>query len=281
MRRIRLLAVGVLLCLAIPAIAAAQASAADPKERIVITGPVLVDKGDTAGDVVVLDGDVLVRGTVDGDLIVASGDVTLRGRVTGDVIVLADKAILGDRGRIDGDLRYGDKKPEGATSDKVGGKVEKIDFESITAPGIVFIFWLAVTISVFLLGLVLLLLFPRAADAVAKSSPGKSMAVGLLLFILLPVLALVALVSILGIPLGFVLLLAFALLLAIAYVSAAWLIGRKILKPPKARILAFLIGLVLLRALALIPFAGGIISFLAVLLGLGALGLAVLRARKA
>jgi hypothetical protein len=277
-RQLRLLTLGLLLCLAIPAVAPALADAADPQERIVITGPVVVDRGDTTGDVVVIDGDVLVRGTVDGDLVVLQGDVTLRGTVKGDVIAGKDKVIVGDRGRIDGDLRYGDEKPEGATSDKVGGDVERFDFESIAAPagvGIVLGLWLAVTFSIFLLGLVLLLLFPRAADAVARSGAGKSLLVGLLTFILLPILALVALVTIIGLPLGFV------LLLAIGYVSAAWAIGRRILKPPKARILAFLVGLVILRLLALIPFVGGLISFLATLLGLGALALAAGRARKA
>lgn len=283
-RQLRLLTLGLLLCLAIPAVAPALADAADPQERIVITGPVVVDRGDTTGDVVVIDGDVLVRGTVDGDLVVLQGDVTLRGTVKGDVIAGKDKVIVGDRGRIDGDLRYGDEKPEGATSDKVGGDVERFDFESIAAPagvGIVLGLWLAVTFSIFLLGLVLLLLFPRAADAVARSGAGKSLLVGLLTFILLPILALVALVTIIGLPLGFVLLLAFVVLLAIGYVSAAWLLGRRILKPPKARILAFLVGLVILRLLALIPFVGGLISFLATLLGLGALALAAGRARKA
>ena len=283
-RQLRLLTLGLLLCLAIPAVAPALADAADPQERIVITGPVVVDRGDTTGDVVVIDGDVLVRGTVDGDLVVLQGDVTLRGTVKGDVIAGKDKVIVGDRGRIDGDLRYGDEKPEGATSDKVGGDVERFDFESIAAPagaGIVLGLWLAVTFSIFLLGLVLLLLFPRAADAIARSSVGKSLLVGLGLLILLPIVAVIALVTIVGIPLGLVLLLAYVLLLAIGYVSAAWAIGRRILKPPKARILAFLVGLVILRLLALIPFVGGLIGFLATLLGLGALAIAAGRARKA
>jgi len=281
--QIRLLAVALLLCLAIPAVAPAKADD-KTKERVVITGPVVVERGDTSGDVVVLDGDVLVRGTVDGDLIVVKGDVTLRGRVTGDLIAVADKVTVGDRGRIDGDLRYGDKKPEGATGDKVGGEVKRFDVEAIVAPGgvgIVIGLWLAVTFSIFLLGLLLLLLAPRAADAVARSGIGKSLLVGLLAFILLPILAIVALVTVIGIPLGLVLLLALVPLYAIAYVTGAWAVGRRILKPGKARILSFLVGLVLVRLLALIPIVGGLITFLVTLLGLGALFVAMGRARKA
>lgn len=288
-RRTRLLAVALLLGLALLSLAtkAAPAQAADHKARVVVTGPVLVDRGDTSGDVVVLNGDVLVRGTVDGDLVVVNGEVTLRGKVTGNVVALADKVIVGGRGRIDGDLRYGDKKPEGATSDKVGGDVDRIDPQSIGAPlgaGIVIGVWLAVTASIFLFGVILLLLAPRAAEAVGRagrSSPGISFLVGLLAFILLPVIAVVALVTIIGIPLGFVLLFTLVPLYASAYVATAFVLGRRLLGPDRARILAFLVGLLLLRLLALIPFAGGLIGFLALLFGLGALLLAIGRARKA
>ena len=283
-RRIRLLALGlVLLCLAVPATAAAQGDG-DPKDRVVITGDVVVDRGVTAGKVVVIDGDVLVRGTVDGDLIVVKGEVTLRGRVTGDVVAVTEKVVLGERGRIDGDLRYGDERPEGGTGDKVGGEVKRFDLESIAAPtgvGIALGVWLAFTVSIFLLGLVLLLLAPRAADAVARAGIGKSLLVGLLAFILLPILAVVALVTVIGAPLGLVLLLALLPLYAISYVTGAWVVGRRILKPDKARILSFLVGLVILRLLALIPIAGGLITFLATLLGLGALLAAMGRARRA
>ena len=284
--RSRLLVVGLLLCLAIPVVAPAQADADGPKERVVITGPVVVERGDTSGDVVVIDGDVLVRGTVDGDLVVINGEITLRGRVTGDVIAVTDKVIVGEAGKIEGDLRYGDKKPEGATSDTVQGDVKRFDAESIGAPlgvGIVIGVWLAVTLSIFLLGLVLLLLAPRAFEAIGRagrSSPGKSLLFGLLTFILLPILALVALVTVIGIPLGFVLLFALVPLYATAYVSTAFILGRRIL-PNKAKVLAFLVGLVILRLLALIPFVGGLIGFLALLFGLGAIFVAIGRARKA
>ena len=284
--RIRMLAAGLLLCLAIPA-APAQGAADEPRDRFVITGPVVVDRDETAGDVAVADGDVLVRGTVDGDLFVVNGEVTLRGRVTGDVVAIAGPVVLGQRGRIDGDLRYGDKRPQGATPAKVGGDVKRFDPESIGAPlgaGIAIGLWLAVTLSAFLLGLLLLLLAPRAAEAVARvgrQSPGKSLLIGLLAFIVLPIVGLVALVTIVGIPLGAVLLLALVPLYAIAYTTSAWVLGRRILGTDRARILAFLGGLVILRLLALIPFVGGIVWLLATLLGLGALALAIGRARTA
>lgn len=274
----RMLLAALLICVVVPA----SASAADPKERVVITGPVVVERGETSGDVIVADGDVLVRGTVDGDLVVANGEVTLRGTVTGDVVTFDDRTVFGSRGKVEGDLYYGDRKPEGAEG-KVDGKIEKIDVDEVVGIGLVIAIWIAVTVSAFLLGLLLLLLAPRAADAVARAgrgSPLGSFLWGLLLFFLLPILGFVALVTVIGIPFGIGLLLAVLPIYAIAYTYSAWILGRRILSD-KPRILAFLVGLVILRLLALIPIAGGIVSFLAMVYGLGAVAVAVMRARSA
>jgi hypothetical protein len=271
-----MLLVALLVCLAIPA----SASADGPQERIVIKGPVLVDRGETVGDVVVVDGNVLVRGKVDGDVIVVDGDLTLRGMVTGDVVTVRGRAIFGNRGRVQGDLHYVKKKPEGAAG-RVGGKVQKENISDIGSIGIAIVVWLAFTISALVLGLILVLLAPRAADAVERAGRGSTLAsflVGLLLFFLLPLLGILALVTIIGIPFGIGLLLAVLPLYAIGYTSGAWILGRRILAN-KGRILAFIVGLLVLRLLALIPIAGGIVWFLATIFGLGALAVAVRRAR--
>jgi hypothetical protein len=69
--------------------------------------------------------------------------------------------------------------------------------------------------------------------------------------------AIVAVVTLVGIPFGIGLLLALLPLLAIGYACAGWLLGRSLVGPPRAPALAFLAGWGTLRALALLPFAGG------------------------
>ena len=64
----------------------------------------------------------------------------------------------------------------------------------------------------------------------------------------------------------------------ISYLAAALVVGRVVLK--KARILAFVVGLVILQLLTLIPIAGGIVGFLATVFGLGVVLLAIIRARS-
>jgi hypothetical protein len=279
----RILVALALLCTLAPA-APAFAASHSRKERIVIVGAVTVDRHETSKDVVVVDGDVLIRGTVRGDVIAVDGDVTIRGKVTGDVATVSGTATLGRRARVGGDLTYFDHKPVVARGAKVSGKTKKYDTGKLTAPlGVAALgFWLAVSLSLLVLGLLLLLLAPRAGHAVARTAKtklGASIGVGILVFILLPILGVLACLTILGIPFGFGLLAALFPLYAIGYAATALVVGRMILK--SALIGAFVVGLVILRLLALIPFAGGLIGLLAVILGLGVLFMTLLRVRKA
>jgi cytoskeletal protein CcmA (bactofilin family) len=278
MKRVVVIAV-LLSCWLIPASALAAGA---PDRRIVVEGPVLVDRGETTSDVYVADGDVTVRGTVDGDIAVASGDVTIRGRVTGSVVTLAGTAIIGRRAIVDGDIRYADKKPQIAPGAKVGGNVKKLkadDAGTALKIGV----WVAVTVSTLALGLLLLLLFPRAADAVAgaaRARTGKVALTGVLAFILIPLIGFGVLFTVVGIPLGIGLLLAWLPLYGLAYTASAFVVGRLIVRTG-TRILAFVVGLLILRVLALVPFLGELAWTVATVLGLGALLTAALRARSA
>jgi hypothetical protein len=109
---------------------------------------------------------------------------------------------------------------------------------------------------------------------------GPSVGWGLLAFFGLPILAVLALVTIVGIPLGLGLLAALALIYTLGYSASAWIVGRRILGTRTAWVVAFLLGWGILRALALIPIVGGLIWFVAVVFGLGALTVTIWRARS-
>ena len=107
---------------------------------------------------------------------VVDGDVTIRGEVTGNVVTVAGKAILGRRAQIGGDLTYVDKEPQVTRGATVEGDTKKYDADKLTGPlGIAAIgFWLAVGLSIFLLGLILLLLAPRAARRGRRDGEGQA-----------------------------------------------------------------------------------------------------------
>ena len=103
---------------------------------------------------------------------------------------------------------------------------------------------------------------------------------GLIFLVGLPIVAVLALITLVGIPFGVGLLLGLWLIYTVGYVAGAWLVGRLVLRPPRGRVVAFLAGLAILRLLALVPILAGIVGFVAVVLGLGAVVVAVWRAGR-
>ncbi|HET7508601.1 MAG TPA: polymer-forming cytoskeletal protein [Solirubrobacterales bacterium] len=278
----------VLLALAVFALpGAAQAAGARSDSGdavVVIRGDVDVEPGEVVDGVFVVSGDVRIAGRSTGDVVVLAGDVTVSGRIEGDLLVASGQARLLPRAAVSGDVRYGDERPIVAGRAIVGGDVSKEDWNDWSGflPFIGIVFWLAVGISAALLGALLLLIAPRAADAIdarSRERIGPVIAIGVAVAICLPVAAAIAAITLVGLPLAFAILLALVPLWALAYVCSAWALGRRLVKPPRGRILAFLAGLGILRALALVPILGGLVGLAAVVFGLGLIGAAIGAAR--
>jgi cytoskeletal protein CcmA (bactofilin family) len=252
---------------------------------VVINGDVAVESGEVVEGVFVVNGDVRIGGRVDGDVVLIAGDVVVAGRIDGNLVTIAGRARLLPKASVGGDLNYGEEEPRVAPGATVEGDVEKEDWSDLGLLGFIgaFVFWLAVTVSAAILGILLLLISPRAADATfaqAQSRFWTAVGIGALIFVLVPIAIFVASITLLGLPLGIALGLAALPLAAIAYVTAAWALGRAIVKPPRDRILSFLAGLAILRLVALVPVLGVLVWIAAVIVGLGLLGGAIVAARE-
>ncbi len=287
MRRISSLVLLIALgALALPVAASAAGAQSDSGDAVVvISGDVVVPRGETVDGVFVVSGDVRIAGRSDGDVVVLAGDAVVSGRIDGDLVMASGTARLLPRARVSGDVRYGDERPVVAGQAIVGGDVTKEGWNDWSGflPFLGIIFWLAVGISAVLLGVLLLLIAPRAADALEERSReriGPVIAIGIAIAICLPVAAAIAAITVVGIPLALGILLALLPIWAIAYVCSAWALGRRLVKPPRGRILAFLAGLGILRAIALVPILGGLVGLAAAVFGLGLIGAAIGAARE-
>jgi hypothetical protein len=278
------------LALAAPAAAGAASTGgggADGGEAVVVViGDVSVARGETVDGVFLLSGDARIAGEVDGDVIVLDGDVLLAGRVDGSLFTADGKARLLPSAEVTGDVEYGDEHPQLALDARVHGDVTKQDFPDLggALPLIGgFLVWLAITLSAWVLGALLLLIAPRAADALAARSRekvGPLIAIGIAILIVLPLCAFLAAITVFGLPLAFGIGLSLLPLAAVAYVVSAYALGRRLVKPPRHRMLAFLAGLAVLRALALVPILGLLVGLAALVFGLGLIGAAIGAARE-
>jgi hypothetical protein len=275
------------LALAVPATASAAGAEADEGDPIVVVlGDVSVPHGETVGGVVLASGDARIGGDVDGDVVVFSGDLLLAGRVDGSVFVADGTARLLPSAEVTGDVEYGDERPRIALDARVHGDVTEQHFPDLggALPWIGwFALWLAITLSAGALGMLLLLIAPRAADALEARSReriGPLIAIGIAIFLVLPIAMVLAAVTVLGLPLAIAVGLALLPLWAIAYVVSAYVLGRRVLRPPRHRMLSFLAGLAILRAVDLVPVLGWLVGLAAVVFGLGLIGVAIGNARE-
>jgi cytoskeletal protein CcmA (bactofilin family) len=270
----------------------------DPSDRrISITGDIHVARGEVVdGQVATFDGSVRVDGTVTDYVLVGEGDLVVTGRVTrgvvvlhgnarisgrvgGDVVALSGSVTVTRDGSVGGDV-VSRRDPQIARG-TVEGEVRRVDLRALFTGliiGTLAYLWLAVTISMALLGLVFVGLLPRAADTAAAAGKriSASFGWGALIGIVGPMAAVLVLVSILGIPLGLTMLSALNVLAPIGYVTTALIIGRLWVKGRTngARMGAFFAGFGILRLLALIPGLGFLVWFVACIYGLGAASMA-------
>ncbi len=287
---------------AAPAMAASSGSNRDDS-RISVTGPVRVAAGERiVGPVVSVDGPVRIDGAVKGDVLSIHGGVTISGRVTGTVTALdgdirvsgtvhdgvtaiSGRAIVGAGAVVGGAVRSSER-PSIAPTAHVTGDVSKTNFAVwFTVAGWIalVLWWIAVTVTLLVLGLLFVLLFPRAAqviEATGRQSVGVAIGWGALLGIGLPLVAGVLAATVIGLPLGLGVVVMLAAAFPVGYVAAALVIGRTIGRRTHD-VVAFLIGFAILRALAIIPGLGWLLGFLAAGFGIGVLAVAAWRAGRA
>jgi hypothetical protein len=178
-------------------------------------------------------GDVRFAGQAMKDIKLAGGKLVLAGEVKGNARLYGQDIRLEPGARILGDLTYASENP---LSDQelalVTGSVRRED----DAPGrnhntgggwmhpVFFISMLAC-------GSILFLVFPNAvkgAEETIRHTPLKSLALGLVLLFALPPVAILFMVTVIGIPIGFGLMLLYPLLLLLGYLCAALFVGRAV-----------------------------------------------------
>jgi cytoskeletal protein CcmA (bactofilin family) len=247
-------------------------------------GPARID-GRVSGAVYVGRGDLRVDGRITGDTLVLDGDAVISGRVDGSITVLNGKAIVRPGADVRGDVAS--RTAPTAARGTVRGHVEKLDVNSLFAGFVVVILavlWLAVTLSTAVLGLFFVWLFPRAADAVvvAGRRVWASFFLGLFLGIIAPILGVVVMASVVGIPLGVAVLGTLAVLWPLGYVAGALIFGRLMVhgSGTGGRLGAFFAGFGILRFGALVPGLGFVIGFFFATYGFGAVIIAAWRAGR-
>jgi len=262
----------------------AQADGEQDDNLVVVTGRAEVRERESVDTVVIADGPALIAGTVRNGVVAFNGDVVVTGTVEDEVVAFNGRVTVRDGGVVQGDV-VSRHEPVEQGGGRIEGSWERWDADAFTSAVGIFTWiavWVAVSFSTLVLGLIMVLLVPRGARAVdeqRRERIGPVIGWGLVVTLGLPLLAALAMVTLVLLPLGIAMLLALALTYLLGYTTAAWLLGRAILSRSHP-VGAFLLGWLILRVLALVPILGSLVGFAAVVVGLGAIVVAAYRTRR-
>lgn len=256
-----------------------------------VGGNLTLDSGATVGgDAWLGGGTINVRGTVTHDLHARGGDVRLDGTVRGNAELRGAAIVVGPTARVQGRLVYA--SPQAARIDPaavITGGVKRLPTplglrpEGVHWVGLV-LGWIVALLALLTTTTVLRWVFPRASVQTAATlarHPWKSLGLGFALLLCIPAAAVVLFITVIGTPLGLILLLLYPLALALGwFVFAVWIaeglgrlwFGRQ--GPALAwQVLLLWLGVLVMALVCLIPWLGQLLLFVALLFGLGALGL--------
>ena len=233
---------------------------------------------------------VRVDGVFDRNLEIAGATVQIAGEVRSPVRIVAEKLEILSSARILAPLAY--KSPNEAQIAEGAVVSGPVTFDRISSQearqarafpaGSTLLF----SVHLLLAGILVVVYLPRVEQSVVetlRAHPGKSLLAGFMLLVTIPIAALLLIISILGLPLGLALAALYAMALFSGVLTAAFCVGdaeARLFKfgPVMTRgqhlvlLLAGVLTLAMLRAVL-----GGVVVFVSVLFGLGALMLWIYR----
>jgi cytoskeletal protein CcmA (bactofilin family) len=228
-----------------------------------------------------------LEGTLGRDVMIFGKHFTLSGKVGGGIRMKGDGLTINSNAQVDGPIRFeGQKEAEVAPGAKLASAVEfhKMEHKPRYMEGHYYVWRVIWTAAFILFGVVLFLLLPKfsAETIIAAERFGASIGLGVLIFFGVPIAAVIACITVVGLPLGvlafgFWLLMLCSAELVVGTVVGTWILG-------KARDTAGLIGRMALGfVLVRLIYTGleqmhviGLLAGLGILMwGMGAISLAL------
>ena len=244
-----------------------------------MNGDVDLPAGQHADTILVINGTATVEGDV-GDLVAMNGAAILTGASADTVVAVGSTVTLATGTVVSGDVRTLNSTVEQLDTAAVQGEVRDLSFElvavgAVLAPALI-LFAIGFALAAIVAGLALAGVAARqvrTAEGLITHEPGPTLVAGLVGLVIPPIVAIIAMVTVIGAPLGLGILFGLWPLMALlGYLVAGIWIGDWILHRVSPNVtrerpyLASVVGILILQLIAIIPPAAAIAS----LFGFGA-----------
>jgi TolB-like protein/class 3 adenylate cyclase/cytoskeletal protein CcmA (bactofilin family) len=271
--------------------------------------------GTISGGLEMFGANIIVSGRNQGDLRFAGANVNLSGEfldivqglsatltISGvfedDLEVAAGKIIIASTAVIKGDLAYSAALIDREEGSRIMGKLVKLDTEEGEAwmqakhqyekkPEYLAksLFWIISTLALILVGCLVYHLMPKQTEEVVSALSGsiwRSLGFGIGVLIIVPICIIISFFTVIGIPVGAIVLFLFIITMYISRVYVGIWIGRKLLGGFKESLAPlffwpFVTGMIVMGVVRFIQVLGWVLKIFILLIGLGAVGQVVWR----
>jgi hypothetical protein len=294
LRRLAVVVVTVLILTAAP-VMAQDAATGDRTGQwaAAANDPITVAAGETLSVVIGARNQVRIDGEVDNLLLIIDGDAVINGTVSGQVVIISGTVTLGPEALIADILLFRSEitqQPGSIVTGNIETRSNVFFLEWWNSPFFALAIWLILTLFLIAGGMIFALAAGQQLPDFASATNHHmlpNIVTALILWIGLPILGVLVMLTIIGIPLGLVI---FGLVLPGVWWLGFTVIGTRIglvllgmVNRRHARrhaVLAAFLGMVALQLTSLIPYVGGTIIFWSAVYGSGALLYHVTRARR-
>ena len=257
-------------------------------------------KGKVSGDLRVAGGNVNISGTVGGELLSGAGtlniekDAVVNGEVsigagqatiagtTGSILASVGTLTLDGTAKVNGNLTYTSKDDAIIQGGAVisGSTTHKLPPVQKSASQTFFSGKLLAFLITIIIAFLFLFIFPNKSTALAsdwKNRYGMNLLWGFIALILVPIAAIILMVTVIGIPIGIGAFLLYPIYLYLGNIVGTIALGTWIKnwwekeKSPTPSWLAVVIGAIVMAVLSYVPVIGWLAIFIVFLAGIGAL----------
>jgi len=281
------------------------------KNAHLLGSSVVIDKDASVGwDLFAGGASIGVSGVVGRHADLSGEAITINNQIGGDVSVYLDReghAELMPNAKIFGNLVQksnsedqltlrGDAQVLGETTFEEAGSVVgpeakikgKIKVLAPAIASVVMLLKIAMLIGLIIVGVIMVAVLPKPVRRVSQKmlkKPWPSLGWGLVMLIVVPVVAVILMITIIGLPLGILTLLVYVMALYLAKVFVSVVIGAVVLrlfskKKEPNLYWSVIIGAIIFALLMMIPIIGQVICFVATIWALGAMMMVKKRAIK-
>lgn len=260
------------------------------KDLIVLGGNVTVGKEAVIGrDLFGAGGNLKVSSRVRDDINGSYGQLAISGPVGGNVKVSVGQLNLEDGARIRKNLEYrSENEVRISGRAKVEGQTKKYaPLKPKSSPVARFFGWLMSFLSMLVVGLIAAAVFPKPLRRTEEALAGRawpSLGIGFAVLFLTPIVLVLLLVTVIGIPLALILTAGYLVSIYTAQIFTAAVVGETALARagsgahrPEAGVA---VGVAALSLVKLVPVIGPLATFFAMMFGLGAISLALWQWRR-